>query len=157
MKHQDEESVYEANFNIFRNLSPVITSLTQNWVKKDLNLYIMNQQSIGNFPVIIKVFLIFPDFNIFTASCMIYKLEYFWSNFGMMTLQHGARILRFLENSFINKYLTLKFFLFFIFIFLSPFVQQIPVWIFFRANFMLMTSQHWVKTSKFWKNGFIKK
>ena len=142
MEHQHEESVYEANFNSFRNLSPVITSLMKNWVKKDLNLYIMNQQSIASVPVIIIVFLIFPDFNIFTVSCMICKLESFWPNFGMMTSQHGARILRFLESSLINKYLTLKFFLFLIFIFLSPFVQEIPVWIFFRANFMLMTSQH---------------
>ena len=116
------------------------------------------EKSVSNIPVIIIMVLIFPDFNIFTVvqMYMIYKLESFWPDFGMMTSQHGARILRFPENSFINEYLTSKFFLLLIFIFLSPFVQEIPVWILFRVNFVLMTSQHWVKTSKFWENGFIK-
>ena len=38
------ENVHEANFKIFKTLSPITTSLTQYWVKKDLNLYIMYQQ-----------------------------------------------------------------------------------------------------------------
>ena len=50
----------------------------------------------------------------------------------MMASQHGARILRFPENSFINEYLTSKFFLLLIFIVLSPFAQEIPVWILFQ-------------------------
>ena len=44
MKHYDEENVYEVNFKILKILSPVIMSLTQNWVKKGLNLHIMYQQ-----------------------------------------------------------------------------------------------------------------
>ena len=43
MIHQDAENVYEANFKIFKTLFLVMKSLTQNWVKKDLNLYIMYQ------------------------------------------------------------------------------------------------------------------
>ena len=44
MKHENEENVYEINFKTFKILSPFMTSLTQNWLKKDLNLYIMYQQ-----------------------------------------------------------------------------------------------------------------
>ena len=44
MKDQDEEIVYDANLKIFTTLSPVIMSLTQNWVKKDLNLYITHRK-----------------------------------------------------------------------------------------------------------------
>ena len=44
MKHEDEENVCEVNYENFKTLSPVMASLTQNWVKKDLNLYIMYQQ-----------------------------------------------------------------------------------------------------------------
>ena len=44
MKHSEEENVYEANFKVFKTLSSVMMSLKQNWVNKDLNLYIMYQQ-----------------------------------------------------------------------------------------------------------------
>ena len=44
MKHYDEENVYEVNFKILKNVSPVIMSLTQNWFKNGLNLHIMYQQ-----------------------------------------------------------------------------------------------------------------
>ena len=44
MKHKDEENVHEANLKIFKTLSLIITSLTQNWAKKEPNLYIMYQQ-----------------------------------------------------------------------------------------------------------------
>ena len=37
-------NVCVANFKIFKIFFPVITSLTQYWVKKDLSLYIMYQQ-----------------------------------------------------------------------------------------------------------------
>ena len=41
MKDWNEENIYEGNFKIFETLAPVMTSLSQNWVKKDWNLYIM--------------------------------------------------------------------------------------------------------------------
>ena len=44
MKLLDEENVYEANLKIFKTLPLVMTSLTQDWVKKDLNLCIVYQQ-----------------------------------------------------------------------------------------------------------------
>ena len=67
----------------------------------------------------------------------------------MMTLQHEARISRYHRNSNINEYHTSKFLLLFIFIFLSPLVPEIPVWVLFRANFGLIKSSRSVKTSKF--------
>ena len=39
----DQENVYKANFKILNTFSSVLISLTQDWVKKDLNLYIMYQ------------------------------------------------------------------------------------------------------------------
>ena len=95
--------------------------------------------------------IIVSDFNILY---MIYKFESFWPNFEMMTPQYGVGISRFPENSFINEYLISKFLLLFIFFFLSPLVGEIQVWALFRANFGLMTSPRWVKTSKFWDRGF---
>ena len=41
LKHKDEENVYEANFKVFKTLSPAMKSLTQNWIKTDLSLYMM--------------------------------------------------------------------------------------------------------------------
>ena len=57
---------------------------------------------------------------------MIYKLDSFWPDIEMMASQHVARILRFLENSLINEYFTLKFLLLLILIFLSASVHEIP-------------------------------
>ena len=39
--------------------------------------------------------------------------------------------------------------------FMTSLVHEIRVWALFRANFGLMMSPSWVKTSKFWENGFI--
>ena len=76
---------------------------------------------------------------------MIYKLECFWPNFKLMTSQHGARISRFRENSFIDKRLTSKFLFLLIFIFLSPLVHEIRVWTLFSSQFwvdnVIMLSQ----------------
>ena len=52
MKHYDDENVYEANFKISKTLSLVTTSLTQNWVKKDLNLYQHDIQSESFDPIL---------------------------------------------------------------------------------------------------------
>ena len=38
MNHLDEENVYETNFKVFKTLTLIMTSLTANWVEKDLNL-----------------------------------------------------------------------------------------------------------------------
>ena len=47
---------------------------------------------------------IVPDFNTFYRQLyMACRFESFWLNFEMMTSQHGARISRFWENSFINQ------------------------------------------------------
>ena len=56
----------------------------------------------------------------------------------MMTSQHRTRILRFPENSFINEYLTSKFLLFFIFIFLSPFLHEIDDVTTLSQNFKIL-------------------
>ena len=74
------------------------------------------------------------------------QIESFWPNFEMMKSQHGARISKFWENRFINKYLTSKFLFLLIFIFLSPLVPEIQVSSLFRANFELMASPRWFKT-----------
>ena len=34
MKHEDEENVYEAKFEVSKSLPVIITSLSQNWLKK---------------------------------------------------------------------------------------------------------------------------
>ena len=88
---------------------------------------------------------------------MICKFECFWPNFEMMTWQHGARNSRFWENSFIKVYLTSKFLLLLSFIFLSPLVHEIQVWVLFRASFGLMTSPRWDKTSKILSEEFHKR
>ena len=88
---------------------------------------------------------------------MICKFECFWPNFEMMTWQHGARNSRFWENSFIKVYLTSKFLLLLSFIFLSPLVHEIQVWVLFRASFGLMTSPRWDKTSKILSEEFRKR
>ena len=45
MKHLDEESNYEIIMRlILKTLSPFMTLLMPNWVKKELNLFIMYQQ-----------------------------------------------------------------------------------------------------------------
>ena len=41
MKHEDDENIYETNCEILKTCPPVMKSLKQNWVKKDLNLCIM--------------------------------------------------------------------------------------------------------------------
>ena len=41
--------------------------------------------------------------------------------------------------------------------FIPSLVHEILVWALFQANFGLMMSPSWVKTSKFWENGFINK
>ena len=74
-----------------------------------------------------------------------------------MTLQHRARISRFRENSFINEYVTSKLLLLLIVIFLSPLLHEIHVWALSRANFQLMRSPCWVKSSKFWEILFPKR
>ena len=74
-----------------------------------------------------------------------------------MTLQHGARNSRFQENSFIKVYLTSKFLLLLVCIFLSPLVHEIQVWVLFRAYFRLMTSPRWDKTSKILTEEFHKR
>ena len=74
-----------------------------------------------------------------------------------MMSQHGTKILRCWENSFINKYLTLKLLLFLIFLFLSPLVHVIQTWVLSRTYFGLMTSPRWPKSSKFSENCFINK
>ena len=90
----------------------------------------------------------------FDILYMIYKFESFWPNFHMMTSQHVARISRFQEHSFINKYLTSSFLLFFIFILLWPLVHEMQVQVLYQTNFGLMTSQNLVETSKCWDRGF---
>ena len=74
---------------------------------------------------------------------MIYKFESFLPNFEVMTSGHGARISRFRENGFINEYLTSKFLLLGIIIFLSPLVHEIRVWTLCWVDFGLMTSKRW--------------
>ena len=59
---------------------------------------------------------------------MIYKFEFLWPNFEMMTSQDGATTSRFWKNSFINEYLALKFLLLWIFIFLSLLIYKIQNW-----------------------------
>ena len=86
---------------------------------------------------------------------LICKFESFLPNSEIMTSQHGARISQFQENSFIDVYLTSKFLLLLIFIFLSPLVHEIRVWALFWANFGFMTSPPRVKTSKFRENSLI--
>ena len=54
---------------------------------------------------------------------MIYNFDSFWLNFTMTTSQYGTRISRFRENSFINKYLTSKFLLLLVAVFLWPLVH----------------------------------
>ena len=88
---------------------------------------------------------------------MICKFECFWANFEMMSSKHGAWVSRFWENSFIKVYLTSKFLLLLIFIFLSPLVHEIQVWVLFRASFGLMTSPRWGKTSKILSEEFHKR
>ena len=102
------------------------------------------------------MFLIFSDFSgiFFSQLYMIYKLESFWPDFEMITSQHGARILKFPGNSFINEYLISKILLVLIFIFLSLFVHEILVWTLFRADFGLITSRRWVRTSIFFREWF---
>ena len=69
---------------------------------------------------------------------MIQTLESFWPDFEMMTSQHRTIILRFPENSFINEYLTSKFRLFSIFIFLSPFLHEIDDVTTLSQNFIIL-------------------
>ena len=88
---------------------------------------------------------------------MICKFECFWPDIEMMTLQHGARNSRFQENSFIKVYLTSKFLLLLIFIFLSPLVHEIQIWVLFWASFRLITSPIWDKTSKILSEEFHKR
>ena len=71
---------------------------------------------------------------------MIYNFDSFWLNFTMTTSQYGTRISRFRENSFINKYLTSKFLLLLVAVFLWPLVQEIQIWALLWVNFGLMTS-----------------
>ena len=119
-------------------------------------------QNSENFPSE-KIFkprlILVPDFNFFTVSYTWYTNLSLWPNFEMMASQHGIRISRFQEKSFINEYFTSKFLLllifFFFLIFLSPLVHEIKVRALFRANFGLMTSPRRVKTSKFCENCFI--
>ena len=105
----------------------VITSLTQNWVNKDLNLY---QHDI--------------------------RFEYFWLNFEMKTSWHSTRISRFRQNSFDERIPHVKVPFNFDFHLsntistwdtsLSPFSSQ------FWVDDVCTLSQNF----KFWKNGFIK-
>ena len=90
----------------------------------------------------------------FDILYMIYKFESFWPNFHMMTSQHVARISRFQEHSFINKYLTSSFLLFLIFILLWPLVHEMQVQVLYQTNFGLMTSQNLAETSKCWDRSF---
>ena len=90
----------------------------------------------------------------FDILYMIYKFESFRPNFHMMTSQHVARISRFQEHSFINKYLTSSFILILIFILLWSLVHEIQVQVLYQANFGLMTSQNLAETSKCWDRGF---
>ena len=73
--------------------------------------------------------------SIFWETVVHDKFESFWPNFEVMTSGHGARISGFRENSFINEYLTSKFLLLGIFIFLSPLVHEIRVWTLFVSRF----------------------
>ena len=86
-----------------------------------------------------------PDFSWFqyfySQLYIIYKFESFWPSFEIIASQNGARISKFQENYFIIEYLTPKFLLLLISIFLSPLVHEIQVSVLFRANFRLMTSQ----------------
>ena len=69
---------------------------------------------------------------------------------GLITFRSGysetminyiiVEISRFQENSFIKEYLTSRFLLLLIFIFLWPLVHEIRAWALFRANHWLMTS-----------------
>ena len=90
----------------------------------------------------------------FDILYMIDKFESFRPNFHMMTSQHVARISRFQEHSFINKYLTSSFILILIFILLWPLVHEMQVQVLYQTNFGLMTSQNLVETSKCWDRGF---
>ena len=90
----------------------------------------------------------------FDILYMIYKFESFWPNFHMMTSQHVARMSRFQEHSFINKYLTSSFLLFLIFILLWPLVHEMQVQVLYQTNFGLMTSQNLAETSKCWDRSF---
>ena len=71
---------------------------------------------------------------------MIYNFDSFCLNFTMTTSQYGTRISRFGENSFINKYLTSKFLLLLVAVFLWPLVQEIQIWALLWVNFGLMAS-----------------
>ena len=90
----------------------------------------------------------------FDILYMIDKFESFRPNFHMMMSQHVARISRFQEHSFINKYLTSSFILILIFILLWPLVHEMQVQVLYQTNFGLMTSQNLVETSKCWDRGF---
>ena len=78
------------------------------------------------------------------------------SYFEMIMSKHGARIVWFQENSFINEYLISNHLSILVFVFLSPLVRnKIRVSTIFWANFGLMTLPHLVKASKFWENGVV--
>ena len=68
---------------------------------------------------------------------MIHKIESFWPISEMMISQHGAKMR---ENSFINEYLTSKFLLLLIFIFIiiSTWVKSGPL---FRIDFKVLKEQ----------------